>query len=111
MKKISYLFSLFLVIAVLPVEAKEDNRNKQAQQAQAKKDKEKKAAREKKDKINKAVEDFLEDRDKNKDKSLTLEEYASGEKDATSAESNFQQYNKNKDRYLSRTEIMEMLGL
>ena len=53
----------------------------------------------------------MEDLDLNHDKSLTLEEFKGSEKDAKSAESKFDLYNKNKDRYLSKTEIQDMLGL
>lgn len=111
MKKLIYLLSLFLVIGALPVEAKKNNQNKKAQQAQAAKEKEKKAKREADEKIDKQVDAFLEDHDKNKDKSVSLDEYVGSNSNAKSAEEKFNSYNKNKDRYLSKKEIQELLGL
>ncbi len=110
MKKIICLLSLFVFVGALPVEAKKNN-NKQAAAARAAKAKQEKAEKDKHDKINKEIEDFLETHDKNKDKSVTLEEFVAGESDAKAAEAKFMEHNKNKDRYLSRTEIQEMLGL
>ena len=97
----------------MPVEAKNNNNKQQqaAAAARAKKAKEEKAEKEKRDKISRAIDSFLEDHDKNHDKSVSLEEYVAGEKNAGDAEKKFQEYNKNKDRYLSKTEIQEMLGL
>lgn len=109
MKKLLFLLSLFILVGALPAEAKK--RNQQAQKAQAAKAKQEKAEKEKEDRIDKAIDSFLEDHDKNKDKSVTLEEYTATESDAKSAEQNFQRYNKNKDRYLSKKEIQELLGL
>ena len=110
MKKFAFILALFVFVGGLPVEAKKNN-NKQNQKAAQEREKKEKAEREKKDRINKEIEDYLADRDKNKDKSLTLEEFASGESDAAAAASKFTQYNKNKDRYLSKAEIKDMLGL
>ena len=111
MKKIIYLLSLIIFVSSAPVEAKNNNNNKQAAAARAAKAKQEKAEKEKRDKINKAIESFLEDHDKNHDKSVSLEEYVAGETNAADAEKKFTEYNKNKDRYLSKTEIQEMLGL
>ena len=111
MKKIATLLSLLLLIGILPVEAQTRQQIDAARKAQAEKEKERKEAKEKREKIKKAIEDFMEDLDLNHDKSLTLEEFIGGEKDTKSAESKFNLYNKNKDRYLSKTEIQDMLGL
>jgi hypothetical protein len=116
MKKIICLLSLFIFVSALPVEAQnrrgQNNRQQQAAAAaRAAKAKREKAEKEKRDKINREIEDFLETHDKNKDKSVTLEEFVAGESDAKGAEAKFMEHNKNKDRYLSRTEIQEMLGL
>jgi hypothetical protein len=116
MKKIICLLSLFIFVSSLPVEAqnRRNQNNKQQQAAaaaRAKKAKEEKAEKEKRDKINRAIDSFLEDHDQNHDKSVSLEEFVGGEKDAAAAEKKFQAHNKNKDRYLSKTEIQEMLGL
>lgn len=111
MKKIATILSLLLLIGILPVEAQTRQQIDAARKAQAEREKERKEAREKREKIKKAIEDFMEGLDLNNDKSLTLEEFVSSEKDAKSAESKFNLYNKNKDRYLSKTEIQDMLGL
>lgn len=109
MKKIAFILALFVYAGVLPVEAKKNN-NKQNQKAQQEKKKEA-AERAKKDRMNQEIEDYIAGRDKNKDKSLTLEEFVAGESDAKAAEAKFTEYNKNRDRYLSKTEVKELLGL
>lgn len=95
----------------MPAEAQRNNQNQAAQRARAEKEKQRKEEKAKRERINSAIEDLLDGRDKNKDKSLTLEEYLSGESDAKSGEENFKEHNKNRDRYLSRTEMQELLGL
>ena len=111
MKTTLTLIALIALTGVLPVQAQRNRRNGAAQRAQAQERKKEQQERAKKDKINKEIDGFLKDRDRNNDKSLTLEEFVSGEGNAKAAESKFQEHNKNKDRYLSRTEIQEMLGL
>lgn len=111
MKKLVYLIALLVFVGSLPVHAQRNRRNGAAQKAAAEKRKKEEAERAKKEKINNEIEAFIKDRDRNRDKSLTLEEFASGESDAKAAETKFLEYNKNKDRYLSKTEIQELLGL
>lgn len=111
MKKILYFLTCFLLLGSLPVAAQRNRgRNQAAQKAIAEKKKKEAAEKAKRDKIDNAIDDFLEDHDRNKDGSVTLEEFSSaaGGKDA---EGKFAQYNKNRDRYLSKKEIQEMLGL
>lgn len=111
MKKIVSLVTLIALIGALPLHAQRNRRNGAAQKAMAAERKKEQEEKAKKDKINSEIDAFMKDRDRNRDKSLTLEEFASGESDAKGAEAKFQQYNKNKDRYLSRKEIQELLGL
>jgi hypothetical protein len=102
--------SLIAVFAV-PAEANNNGNNRQAEEAARKKKAEKEKAREERKKINEELKEFMEDRDTNKDGSLSREEFLSSESDKGSGESKFNQYNKNKDRALSKSEIKEMLGL
>ncbi len=57
------------------------------------------------------MNEVLKAKDKNKDGSLTLDEYLTGESDIEAAKKNFDQFNKNKDRSLSKAEIADSLGL
>jgi hypothetical protein len=111
MKKLVYLITLLVFVGSLPVHAQRNRRNGAAQKAAAEKRKKEEAEKAKKEKINNEIEAFVKDRDRNRDKSLTLEEFLSGESDAKAGEAKFQEYNKNKDRYLSKTEVQELLGL
>lgn len=58
-----------------------------------------------------AVQAVLEAKDTNHDGSLSLEEYVVGEADAAAAAKAFDRYNKNKDRFLSKGELIAALGL
>jgi phage protein D len=83
--------------------------NPQQKQEEKKKEKEKeKADREKR---RTGVQALMEAKDKNKDGSLTRDEYIAGETDAAAAAKKFDQFNKNKDRFLSKGEIADLLGL
>ncbi len=85
-----------------------------AEAAEKKKDP-KKEAREKerdlREKEREAVKDFLEPKDKNKDGSLSRDEYLSDENDKEAAGKKYDEADKNRDRSLSKSEISEMLGL
>jgi membrane protein involved in colicin uptake len=112
MKKISYFLACLILLSSLPAEAQNRrNRNGAAQRAMAEKRKQEAAEKAKRDKINQAIDDFLKDHDRNKDKSVTLEEFTSASSNAKEAEQKFKQFNKNNDRYLSKKEIQELLGL
>jgi len=112
MKRIYYVIACTALPCSLPAEAQNRrNRNGAAQKAMAEKRKQEAAEKAKRDKINEAIDDFLKDHDRNKDKSVTLEEFTGSSGDAKDAESKFQQFNKNGDRYLSKKEIQELLGL
>lgn len=67
--------------------------------------------REAKKKDREAIKDFLETKDKNKDGSLTKDEFISDEDDKEAAGKKFDEANKNGDRALSKSEISDMLGL
>ena len=114
MKKITTLLLFSIFVNSLPAEARNTNQQTQAAKAAAarlKKELDDQNEKMRKDTINKGIDDFLDVHDKNKDKSVALEEYVAGETNAADAEKKFKQYNKNNDRYLSRSEIQEMLGL
>lgn len=67
--------------------------------------------REAKAKDREAVKAFLEPKDKNKDGSLSRDEFIADEDDKEAAGKRFDEANKNGDRSLSKSEISDMLGL
>jgi hypothetical protein len=105
--------ALFAILAALTtsVEAKKGGNNKrqaeQAKKEEARKQKERAEREQRRDKI----EAFMKDRDGNKDGSLTKDEFISGETDKEQGGKKFDEYNKNKDRYLSKSEIQDLLGI
>ena len=68
----------------------------------------KRAAQREKEK--EAVKEYLLTKDLNKDGSLSMDEFCAGEDSKSQAEKAFEQANKNGDRYLTKSEIGEMLG-
>lgn len=100
---------LGLVLSIAAADAKGGNNkgNEKAKQKEKEKQEEK-AARDKK---REAVDEVLKAKDKNNDGSLTMDEYLTGESDAEAAKKNFDKFNKNKDRSLSKAEIADSLGL
>lgn len=58
-----------------------------------------------------AVKDVLEEKDANKDGSITREEFIADETDKVKAGEKFDEANTNKDRSLSKGEIADMLGV
>jgi hypothetical protein len=103
--------SLFAVFAT-PAEAKKNGKNSQKAAEQAKKEKARKEAEraERRDAREK-IDAFMKPRDKNRDGSLSIEEFLSGETDKAEGEKKFNKFNKNHDRAPYKTEIKEMLGL
>ena len=101
--------ALMMVITASNVEAAQNNNDAKAKQA--KKEAERKKKREERDARNKAIKDFMEGKDANKDGTLTMDEYLAGETDKDAALKKFQQHNKNGDRSLTKSEIADMLGL
>lgn len=99
-----------LSLAVLPPVA-EAAKNVPNKQDADKKKQEQKAEREARGKKHEAIQAAMEAKDKNHDGSLTLDEYIAGEADAAAATKKFEQFNKNKDRVLSKKELAEALGL
>ncbi len=75
------------------------------------KEKERAEIKEARDKERDAVKGYLEGRDKNKDGSLTREEFIADEADKEAAGAKFDEANTNKDRSLSKGEIADMLGV
>ena len=101
------VLGLFLSIAAADAKGGGNKGNEKAQQRE-KERQEEKAAREKK---RTAVDEVLKAKDKNDDGSLTLDEYLTGEADIEAATKNFEKFNKNKDRALSKEEIATSLGV
>lgn len=103
--KIIGLLALSLCLMSPPVEAA-------GKGAAAKKKKaERERKREENAKKRQAIEDYMTPLDKNKDGSLTFDEFIVGESDKEAGKTKFERYNKNGDRYLTRAEIEEMLSL
>jgi hypothetical protein len=94
------------------VEAKKkDEEAANPQQQQQDKEKQKEEEKNARGAKRKAVQEILDAKDKNHDGSLSKEEYVAGEADPEAAAKTFDQFNKNKDRFLSKGEIGESLGL
>lgn len=107
MKPFVYLMAALLMIATAEAKKGNNQAQKKAQQEEAKKKKERAERSDKRDKI----DDYLKDRDGNNDGSLSLDEFLVGEGDVAAATKKFNDANKNHDRYLSKGEISDMLGL
>ena len=58
-----------------------------------------------------AVKEFLKQKDKNKDSSVSRDEYIADESDKEAAGKKFDEFNKNGDRALAKSEIEDLLGL
>lgn len=100
-----------LAVFTVPAAANNNGNNKQAMEQAKKKKDEKEKERAERKKVRDELKDYMEDRDKNKDGSLSLDEFLSGETDKAKGESTFNEFNKNKDRSLTKKEIQTMLGL
>ena len=98
-----------LAVFAAPVQRMQERHlaNDKAEKEKAEKEKE----RAERKRVREAVEAFITPRDKNKDGSLTKEEFLSGETDKAAGEKKFNDANKNNDRALYKTEIQAMLGL
>lgn len=108
MKPFSILGLLALSVCLLsPVEAGNNGGNDDAKKKKQEREK-KQAEREKK---RDAVKAFMEPRDKNNDGSLSMDEFLEGETDKEEGKKKFDQFNKNGDRSLTKSEIEAMLGL
>jgi membrane protein involved in colicin uptake len=97
-------------ILVVPAEAKGRNANQRAAE-QARKEKareEKERAQRKKQRDELSA--FIKPLDANKDGSLSKDEFLSGQTDKAAGVKKFDQHNKNGDRFLSKSEVQEMIG-
>jgi len=111
--------SIFLIIASLVVSVDARPRGgggrggNGGRQTKEEKEEQKKEEAEKKERERKrqAVQDYLRKKDSNKDGSLSRDEFLATESDKDAAGKKFDQYNKNGDRSLSKSEIEELLGL
>lgn len=104
---------VFLVVSSVLAAPSADARGwnkKQIQKANREDAKKEKKEREAREKRSKAIDDCLTARDGNKDGSLTRDEFLTGESDKKSAAEKFDKFNKNGDRYLSKSELATMLG-
>lgn len=72
---------------------------------------EKKVQQAERERKREAVKQFLAEKDKNKDNSVSRDEFLAGESDETAANAKFDEFNKNRDRFLTKSEIETMLGL
>ncbi len=96
-----------LTLSINIVEAKQPEISEKKKQEEAEKKKEK----EKREANRQAVKEVLDVKDKNNDGSLTQDEYLTGEADAEAAKKEFEKYNVNGDRFLSKKELEKSLGL
>ncbi|MEK7953125.1 hypothetical protein [Luteolibacter soli] len=71
----------------------------------------KKAEKAEKERKRDAVKDFLKQKDGNKDGSVSKDEYLADESDKEAAGKKFDEFNKNGDRALAKSEIEALLGL
>lgn len=100
-----------LVGSTIPAAANNNDDNKRAAEQAKKAKAEKEKKKEEKKKVRDQIKEFMLERDKNKDGSLSKDEFLSAEDDKAEGESKFDEYNKNKDRSLSKSEVQDMLGL
>jgi hypothetical protein len=109
--KSAFLLAFAALFLIAPAEAAKQGNNKAGQKAAEAKKKEKEADRADRAKKREGVDAVLEVKDKNKDGSLDPDEYLIGESDVEAAKARFKQFNKNGDRYMSKREIQDSLGL
>lgn len=107
MKYLVCLIAALMLAGNVEAKQKNNKNNQQAQKAKAEKEKERKEREARRE----AITEFLKGKDANHDGSLTRDEYLTGEADAAAASKKFDQYNKNGDRALSKSEIAAMLGV
>lgn len=106
MKSLVILLCSLSLIATVEAR-KKGGGNGQNQQEQKEKEKEKADREKRRD----AVKSVMDAKDKNHDGSLSKDEYLTGEADAEAAGKTFDQFNKNKDRFLSKSELADSLSL
>ena len=109
--KIPNILLLAALLSVFATPAQANNRNRQAQEQARKEKAEREKKREEGRKVREKIKDYMDDLDTNKDNSLSKEEFLNGEDDKDAGSRKFDEFNKNKDRVLSKSEIQEMLGL
>lgn len=103
------LTSLFLVSAMIaPLQAKK--LPKEVRKANAKERVEDRKKEQRDNKEAAALEALLSKKDDNNDQALTREEYLRGEANAEAANKKFDTFNLNKDRILSKSELLKLLG-
>ncbi|MBC8127330.1 MAG: hypothetical protein H8M99_09350 [Gloeobacteraceae cyanobacterium ES-bin-144] len=101
----SLAISLFAFSLVGNIQAADNN-----SEAAKKKEAERAARKAEREKNKAAIDEVLDAKDTNHDGSLTRDEFIAGEANAEAAGAKFDKYNKNGDRALSKSEILEMTG-
>jgi hypothetical protein len=107
--KSAFLLAFAALFLIAPAEAAKGNKDN-GKAGAAKKEK-KAAERAERAQKREKVDAVLDVKDKNKDGSLDSDEYLIGESDIEGAKARFKQFNKNGDRYMSKGEIEDSLGL
>lgn len=108
----SILVTLMLAVLIIPAEAKKRPAAAAAQKERARReDKQQEKERQERERKRTAVAEFLNKKDKNNDGSLSLDEYLADETNKEAARKKFDQFNKNRDRSLARSEVEALLGL
>lgn len=107
MKYLAYLMTALMLVTT----AEARKYNKAAAAAAKRAEQQKQKERRERERKYEALKKFLDAKDPNHDGSVSLEEYLAGEANAGTATKKFEKYNKNHDRYLSKSEISDMLGL
>jgi len=102
MKFLACLMTTLMMVSFSSVNAKGEPDKKEAEREQKRKEREE---------WRNAINDFLREKDANKDGSVKKDEYLAGETDQEAATAKFDKFDKNRDRSLTKTEIAEMLGL
>jgi hypothetical protein len=107
LRNLACLMTALMMVSTVDVHAADDKGKAQ----KAKKEEERKKKRDEREARNKAIKDFMEGKDANKDGTLSIDEYLTGETDKEAAMKKFNEHNKNGDRSLTKAEITDLLGL
>lgn len=104
MKAITLILAAVFLISPAHAGKKNSRKHAVSERTQARK-----KAQAEREKAFKAAEAYVESKDLNGDGSLTLHEFTFSEDDKDAATQQFNEANKNKDRYLTKTEVSAML--
>ena len=104
------MIAMIATIAAAPAEAKARNANQRAAEQARKEEAREQKERAKRKKQRDELSAFMKPLDANKDGSLSKDEFLSGQADKAAGEKKFDQHNKNGDRFLSKSEVQELIG-